>query len=117
MGELIQYETHKWLVMRDAPMNPKAVIERVTDSHGDARYLVFAWDYEPTKRRMMGLYPNIQEAVMSVPWPKRSEEIDHNGYPPGTTQRAQADRRLSDPHRGRRQEGVVSKRHPGPRPT
>lgn len=116
MGELIQFETHKWLVMRDAPMNPKAVIERVTDSHGDARFLVFAWDYEPTKRRMMGLYPTIQEAVMSVPWPKRSEEIDHNGYPPGTTQRAQADRRLSDPHRGRRQEGDASKRHPGPRP-
>lgn len=94
VGELIQYETHKWLVMREAPMNPKAVIERVTDSHGVARFLVFAWDYEPTKRRMMGLYPTIQEAVRSVPWPTAAERIDSNGYPPGTPDRIAADRAL-----------------------
>ena len=60
----IRYDVDTWLVMRNDPTIPKAVIQRV-HGRGNAgdRYMVFSWDpVDTTKRRMMGVKETLEEA-------------------------------------------------------
>lgn len=60
----IRYDVDTWLVMRNDPVSPKAVIQRVhgRDNAGD-RFMVFSWDpVDTTKRRMMGVKESLEAA-------------------------------------------------------
>lgn len=60
----IRYDADTWLVMRNDPAVPKAVIQRVhgRDKAGD-RYMVFSWDpVDTTKRRVMGVKESLDDA-------------------------------------------------------
>lgn len=65
----IQVDRDTWLIMREFPAHPKAVIQRVTDTGGDARFLVLIWHPDRTKWRLSGIFGGIEEADKSVPWP------------------------------------------------
>ncbi|TDP91704.1 hypothetical protein EDF62_2323 [Leucobacter luti] len=92
---LIMYDTDTWLVLRDNPASPAAVISRITDTGGAERYLLLKWELDPAARRMVGIYTSLREAGDAVPWAKRHTP-DGNGYPPGSKQRRDARQRLAE---------------------
>lgn len=56
----IRYDTDTWLVMRDSPVLPKAVIRRYTDKRGIDQYLVNRWDLDPAERRLMAVCESLE---------------------------------------------------------
>lgn len=65
----ITVDQDTWLIMREFPQHPKAVIHRVVDTAGEERFLVLTWLPDPAKRRMVGIFPSLSEADRAVPWP------------------------------------------------
>lgn len=65
----IQVDTETWIVMREYPQQPKAIIHRITDTGGEARYMLMTWHAERSRRRMVGIHPELQVAIDAVPWP------------------------------------------------
>lgn len=64
----IQIDTDTWIIMREHPTHPKAVVHRVTDTGGEARFLLMVWHAVPAKRRMHGIYGSLEEADRAVLW-------------------------------------------------
>ncbi|UOQ60400.1 hypothetical protein MUN76_15430 [Leucobacter rhizosphaerae] len=58
-----------WLILREFPQHPKAVVHKMTDTTGEDRYLLMTWDADPAKRRMVGIHKTLGEAEKAVPWP------------------------------------------------
>ncbi|MGN7799042.1 hypothetical protein [Leifsonia sp. 22587] len=58
----IRYDRDTWLVMRDHPVLPKAVVHRFTDKRGTDQYLVIRWDLDPAKRRLMAVCESLERA-------------------------------------------------------
>lgn len=58
----IRYDVDTWLIMRDDPVIPKAVIERRRDRNAQDVFFVLAWDLAPTKRVLMGSKPSLPQA-------------------------------------------------------
>lgn len=84
----IQIDTDTWIIMREHPTQPKAVVSRVIDTAGEARFLLMVWHAVPAKRRMHGIYGSLEEAERAVPWDsaaalKRAAESvgPFQGYP------------------------------------
>lgn len=102
-SNLIQVETGQWIVMRENPNLPKAIVHQVTDTGGVARFMVMVWQSNPAERRMAGIYESLQAAEASVPWTNprpvlpgppgmsgeaaaanmRARGVDGTGMPPG----------------------------------
>ncbi|WP_243063169.1 hypothetical protein [Humibacter sp. RRB41] len=57
----VRYDLDTWLVMRNDPVVPKAVIQRVHHREGD-RYLLFRWDLDPKKRELMNVVDSLARA-------------------------------------------------------
>jgi hypothetical protein len=57
----IRYDLDTWLVMRNDPVIPKAVIGRVHTRQGD-RYFVFRWELDPAKRELVSLVDSLEKA-------------------------------------------------------
>lgn len=72
----IRYDQDTWLVMRNDPVIPKAVIQRVHHAEGD-RYLVFRWDLDPNKRRLMNVVASLERADELVRY-----DVPPSGVPP-----------------------------------
>lgn len=64
----IQIDRDTWIIMREHPANPKAIVHRVTDTRGDARFLLLVWNIDPAKRRMHGIFPSLKDADLEVKW-------------------------------------------------
>ena len=64
---LIQADTHTWLVLREFPQHPKAIIHLMTDTTGDDRYILMTWHPEVARRRMVGIHPSLEQAEAAVP--------------------------------------------------
>ena len=62
----IRIDTDTWIVMREPKDHPVAIIQRITDTSGEARYLVMVWQVNPMARRMSGIYRSLREADDSV---------------------------------------------------
>lgn len=62
-------DANTWLILREFPQHPKAIVQCVTDTTGEDRYLLLTWDAEPSKRRMVGIFKTLTEAEQAVPWP------------------------------------------------
>lgn len=69
-----------WVVIRESMEHPKAIIQQVTARDQTARYLLFTWDVEPSRRRLHGMYDTLEEANWVVKWP--SPKPDPPGAPP-----------------------------------
>jgi hypothetical protein len=58
----IRYDQDTWLVMRNDPVLPAAVILRLRGPGRQEFFVTVRWDLEPENRRMIGRYPTLQEA-------------------------------------------------------
>lgn len=79
----IRYDRDTWLVMRDNPVLPKAVIRRYTDKSGTDQYLVIRWDLDPAECRLMAVCDSLERADDLV----RYDNTPTHGYwkgPPNT---------------------------------
>lgn len=74
----IRYDQDTWLVMRNDPAIPKAVIQRVHHADGD-QYLVFRWHLDPDKRRLMNVVSSLERADDLVRY-----DVPPSGVPPFT---------------------------------
>ena len=64
----IQLDATTWIIMREHPTRPKAIVHCVTDTSGEARYLLMVWHVDPAKRRMHGIYTSLSDADLEVRW-------------------------------------------------
>ena len=62
----IRLDADTWAIMRNAADRPAAIVHRVTDTAGAARFLVLQWHLDPAKRRMSGIFTSLQDADTSV---------------------------------------------------
>lgn len=63
----IKIDVDTWIVMRDDPTRPKALIKRATDRHGNERFLVYAWDVDdPRNRPLMAMKATLEDADRMV---------------------------------------------------
>lgn len=77
----IQIDTDTWIVMREYPQQPTAVVHRVTSHKGEARYLLMTWRAEPSERRLVQICASLVEAVDQVP----TVEPPHTPLHPGAS--------------------------------
>jgi hypothetical protein len=61
----IRYDADTWLIMREDPVLPAAVIRRVRHKGGEF-FLAIGWDLEPARRIMTGRFQSLQEADESI---------------------------------------------------
>lgn len=73
-------DANTWLILREFPQHPKAIVQRVTDTTGEDRYLLLTWDAEITKRRLVGIHKSLADAEKAVPWPSNQNVTP--GLPP-----------------------------------
>lgn len=71
-SNLIQADSHTWLVLREFPQHPKAIIHLMTDTTGDNRYILMTWHPEASQRRMVGIHTSLGQAEEAVPWPSKT---------------------------------------------
>ena len=65
-AEPIQIEADSWMLMRNPSNHPVAIVNRITDTTGEARFLVLTWHANPAMRRMTGIYTSLEDADSSV---------------------------------------------------
>lgn len=95
-SNMIQADSHTWLVLREFPQHPKAVIHLMTDTTGDDRYILMTWHPEASQRRMVGIHPSLQQAEAAVPWPSKNPAKP--GMPPRPHNRTPAGARADGAH-------------------
>ena len=62
---LIQISTYEWVVIRDHPSRPVALIRHLADKPQD-RYRVVRWAPDPIDRRLFEYFPSLEMADMAV---------------------------------------------------
>jgi hypothetical protein len=62
----IRFDHDTWLIMRNDPVLPAAVIQRMRDPNGREFFVVVGWDLNPDGRRMIGRYATLEDADSSV---------------------------------------------------
>ena len=78
----IRYDVDSWLVMRNDPVIPKAVVLRVHHREGD-RYLLFRWDLDPQKRHLMNVVDSLERADELVLYDNARRDGHWSGPPNG----------------------------------
>lgn len=89
----IRLDADTWAIMRDAADHPAAIVTRITDVGGAARFLVMQWHLDPARRRMTGIHESLKAADASVRYDTRVVDavMAKNAGPPnggGTLHRA-----------------------------
>lgn len=79
----IRYDLDTWLIMRSDQVVPKAVIQRVRDRKGADQYLLFRWDLDPSKRKLMGVYDELAKADSLVRYDMETPTGYWSGSPIG----------------------------------
>jgi len=62
----IRYDHDTWLVMRNDPVLPAAIIQRLRDPAAREFFILVGWDLDPVGRRMIGRYASLAEADDAV---------------------------------------------------
>ena len=62
----IRFDHDTWLIMRNDPVLPAAIIQRLRDPRGHEFFVVVTWDLDPDGRRMIGRYGNLEDADSAV---------------------------------------------------
>ncbi|MBC9926009.1 MULTISPECIES: hypothetical protein [unclassified Leucobacter] len=65
--EPIQVDADTWVIMRESAHQPKAIVQRVTSTAGEARFLLMTWHPIATERRMVAIHPDLRTADRAVP--------------------------------------------------
>jgi hypothetical protein len=78
----IRYSHEVWLVMRDDPALPKALIRRMHGRDGVDVYLVLKWDLDPAKQVLMARAASLEQADELVRFDGRPVQSDVYTGPP-----------------------------------
>ena len=62
----IRFDHDTWLIMRNDPVLPAAVIQRLREPNGHEFFVVVTWDLDPDGRRMIGRYATLEDADSAV---------------------------------------------------
>ena len=62
----IRFDHDTWLIMRNDPVLPAAVIHRLRDPRGQEFFVVVSWDLNPDGRRMIGRFGALEDADSAV---------------------------------------------------
>jgi hypothetical protein len=62
----IRFDHDTWLIMRNSPVLPAAIIQRLRDPAGREFFVVVSWDLNPDGRRMIGRYATLEDADGAV---------------------------------------------------
>jgi hypothetical protein len=62
----IRYDQDTWLVMRNDPVLPAAIIIRLRGPDRQEFFITVRWDLDSENRRMLGRYPSLQDADSAV---------------------------------------------------
>jgi hypothetical protein len=81
----IRYDLNTWLVMRNDPVCPKAIVRRVHHRDGHDRYLVIKWDLDPAKCQLMSVVDSLDRADDLVRYDVQPPDDVHSGPPNGLT--------------------------------
>lgn len=65
----IRYDADTWLVMRNDPVLPEAIITRQQTPDRREYFRAVTWDLDPRKRMLIGRYPDLQSADEAVNYP------------------------------------------------
>lgn len=79
----IRYDQDTWLVMRNDPVNPKAIIERRRDGRGEDVFFVSRWNVDRGARVLMGTKGSLVEADEFVRYDLPSKRDGRDGPPNG----------------------------------
>lgn len=79
----IRYDVDTWLVMRNDPVLPKAVVQRVHHRDGGDRYLLIRWDLDPAKRELMNVVDSLERADELVRYDPPEQDDAHSAPPNG----------------------------------
>jgi len=79
----IRFDVNTWVVIRNDPEVPKAVLERRRDGRGDDVFFVSKWALDPSDRVLMGTTPTLERADMMVRWDLPSKRDGRDGPPNG----------------------------------
>jgi hypothetical protein len=71
----IRYDTETWLVMRDDPVLPAAIIRRLQNPDGGEFFITVTWDLDPASRRLVGRYRSLEEADHVVLYERASPVV------------------------------------------
>jgi hypothetical protein len=79
----IRYDIDTWLLMRDDPVLPAAIIVRLRGPGSQEFFVAVCWDLDHEKRRMIGRYATLQNADAAVLYehstpivPRPDEELE-----------------------------------------
>jgi hypothetical protein len=78
----IRYSHEVWLVMRDDPAVPKALIRRMHSRDGSDVYLVIKWDIDPAKQVLMARAPSLETADELVRYDAKPQQSSVYTGPP-----------------------------------
>lgn len=82
----IRFDTDTWLIMRNDPVLPKAIIRRdrtYRDGKLGEVFRVFRWDLDPNKRVQVSGHNTLEDANAAVPFdvPETAPKGPINGPP------------------------------------
>ncbi len=78
----IRLDADTWAIMRYVKDHPAAIVHRITDTAGEARFLVMGWHVDPAQRRMTSIQTTLAAADASVRWgdgPIKAAQRSRNG--------------------------------------
>lgn len=64
---LIRISTTTWIVMRESPYEPRAIIHRVIERQVP-KFLLMRWDADEQYRSLIGTFNTLKSAEAAVPW-------------------------------------------------
>ncbi|GGF11431.1 hypothetical protein GCM10011399_01600 [Subtercola lobariae] len=57
---------HEWVIVRNNPRYPKALIRRIDPGEPTEHFRVVSFDHDPTRRKLLGRYRTLEAANDSV---------------------------------------------------
>jgi hypothetical protein len=79
----IRIDADTWIVMRNDPERPKAILERRRDATGADVFFILAWALDPKERVLMGTRPTLGEADDFVLYDLPTKRDGRDGPPNG----------------------------------
>ena len=73
----IRYDVDTWLVMRNDPVLPAAVVLRLRNPDRGEFFVTVTWDLDPENRRMLGRYATLQDADTAVLYTPATPIVPH----------------------------------------
>jgi hypothetical protein len=84
----IRISAEEWIIMRDEPTQPKALVRRVSVTEREsgqrvAKLRVVTWAIDPAERKLVGYFDTMTEVDRAVPWAPPPRADPYSGAPNG----------------------------------